>query len=79
MLDVIQESYHNVTRQVEFTLNLSDTDYITASYYNNCSGKFEKNEICENVEMGKFYQFKIELTLSKKPQSETFVRIKDCP
>lgn len=68
-LDVIEWSYRQITSEIEFGLNLTEAEYLSAEFFNNCteSGKLRKSKFCKNVQIEKSYQFVIQLTLDKKP------------
>lgn len=72
ILQLVKDGYTKATKRVQFEDNAPS--YIKVEYKTTCGGKFETPQDtskCNNIEVGKEYNFDLELTLLDYPEDGT--------
>lgn len=72
ILQLIEQGYRDAVKRAQFQDNAPD--YISVAYRTKCGEKFDTlidTNKCDNIEIGKEYEFEVELTLLQYPNDGT--------
>ncbi|XP_053673915.1 integrin beta-nu [Anopheles nili] len=76
IIQLVNDGYREFIKRVEFTDNAPD--YLQLRYTTNCGGLYKEPQPihrCENIEIGKTYEFKVELRLLEYPKDKSVTNI----
>uniref|UniRef100_A0A182N8S2 Integrin beta n=1 Tax=Anopheles dirus TaxID=7168 RepID=A0A182N8S2_9DIPT len=76
IIQLVDDGYREFAKRVEFTDNAPD--YVSVRYTTDCGGMYRKPQPigrCENIEIGKEYEFNVEVQLLDYPKDPTVKNI----